>query len=154
MSGCQCHASLGLVATDLQSMLTPLMDSLHSELQLMILIQLDQVVRPLKEEASIIKLWLARVATHLEHVEMPSKEPLLVMWSASLAPVFWFSDRTHQFLLLLQQLVRPPILWFVRVRVCGCSGLYCRGDDHNNISRGDSPKGIDGRDIVHSCLRC
>ncbi|XP_039784393.1 uncharacterized protein LOC120651093 [Panicum virgatum] len=74
MCGCKCHASLGLVATDLQSMLTPLMDSLRSELQQMILTTLDEVVRPLKEEASVIKLWLARVANHLEHIEIPSKE--------------------------------------------------------------------------------
>ena len=74
MCGCKCHASLGLVATDLQSMLTPLMDSLRSELQQMILTTLDEVVRPLKEEASVIKLWLARVANHLEHIEIPSKD--------------------------------------------------------------------------------
>jgi len=40
----------------------------------MILTTLDEVVRPLKEEASVIKLWLARVANHLEHIEIPSKE--------------------------------------------------------------------------------
>ncbi|CAL4998504.1 unnamed protein product [Urochloa decumbens] len=67
--GCQC--------SNLQSVLSPLMDSLRSELQQMFQTQLEEVVRPLKEEASTIKLWLARVANYLERTEMqmPSEEP-------------------------------------------------------------------------------
>ncbi|CAN6311757.1 unnamed protein product [Urochloa humidicola] len=51
------------------------MDSLRSELQQMFQTQLEEVVRPLKDEVSTIKLWLARVANYLERTEMPSEEP-------------------------------------------------------------------------------
>jgi hypothetical protein len=36
--------------------------------------QLEEVVRPLKAEASTIRLWLARVANHLDRVEPSSKD--------------------------------------------------------------------------------
>ncbi|CAO2037385.1 unnamed protein product [Urochloa humidicola] len=47
-------------------MIAPLVESLRSEFQQLIAIRLEEVVRPLREEASTIKLWLARVASHLE----------------------------------------------------------------------------------------
>ncbi|CAN6247328.1 unnamed protein product [Urochloa humidicola] len=54
-----------------QSMVVPLVELLRSELQHMIAIRLEEVVRPLREEVSTIKLWLARVANHLECVMPP-----------------------------------------------------------------------------------
>ncbi|CAL5065009.1 unnamed protein product [Urochloa decumbens] len=52
-------------------MVAPLVELLRSELQHMIAIHLEEVVRPLREEVSTIKLWLARVANHLECVMTP-----------------------------------------------------------------------------------
>ena len=60
---------------DLQSILTPLLQSLHSELQQHIITHLENLVRPLIDEISAIKLWLARLATHLKRVELPSEDP-------------------------------------------------------------------------------
>jgi hypothetical protein len=54
---------------DVQSMLAPLMESLQSELQHLIAVHLEEVLCPLREEASTIKLWLACVASRLERVE-------------------------------------------------------------------------------------
>ena len=56
-------------------MLVPLLDSLHLELQQQIITCLEDLVRPLRDEISAIKLWLARVATCLKHVELPSVYP-------------------------------------------------------------------------------
>jgi len=50
-------------------MLAPLVESLRSDLNRLIAVRLEEVIRPLKEEASTIKLWLARIANHLECVE-------------------------------------------------------------------------------------
>ncbi|CAL5063876.1 unnamed protein product [Urochloa decumbens] len=44
----------------------PLVESLRTEFQQLIVVRLEELVRPLREEASTIKLWLARVANHLE----------------------------------------------------------------------------------------
>ncbi|CAL4949615.1 unnamed protein product [Urochloa decumbens] len=52
-------------------MVAPLVEFLRSELQHMFAIHLEEVVRPLREEVSTIKLWLARVANHLECVMPP-----------------------------------------------------------------------------------
>ena len=47
----------------------PFTESLRAEFHQMFSAYLKEVLQPLKEEASIIKLWLARVANHLEHAE-------------------------------------------------------------------------------------
>ncbi|CAL4970217.1 unnamed protein product [Urochloa decumbens] len=57
-------------------MVAPLAELLRSELQHMIAIRLEEVVRPLREEVSTIKLWLARVANHLECVVPPDMAEL------------------------------------------------------------------------------
>ncbi|CAO2047364.1 unnamed protein product [Urochloa humidicola] len=59
-----------------QSMVAPLVQLLRSELQHMIAIRLEEVVRPLREEVSAIKLWLARVVNHLECVVPPDMAEL------------------------------------------------------------------------------
>jgi len=69
------RAPQALAIFDLQSILTPLLQSLHSELQQHIITHLENLVRPLIDEISAIKLWLARLATHLKHVELPSEDP-------------------------------------------------------------------------------
>jgi hypothetical protein len=58
-----------LTPLDVQSMLVPLMESGQSELQHLIAVHLEEVLRPLRKEASTIKLWLACVASRLERVE-------------------------------------------------------------------------------------
>jgi hypothetical protein len=65
---CYC-ASLSSTSLNLQSLITPLVESLRVEFQHMFLVRLKEVSQPLNEEASIIKLWLARVANHLGHAE-------------------------------------------------------------------------------------
>jgi len=51
-------------------MITPLVESLRSELKTFIaIIRLEEVMHPLKEEASTTKLLLARVANHLENIQ-------------------------------------------------------------------------------------
>ncbi|CAN6180947.1 unnamed protein product [Urochloa humidicola] len=64
-----CCASPAVTSSSLQSMVTSLMESLQSELQQLIAVRLEEVVRPLQEEVSTIKLWLARVAHHLERAK-------------------------------------------------------------------------------------
>ncbi|KAL6645125.1 hypothetical protein ACP70R_016733 [Stipagrostis hirtigluma subsp. patula] len=64
-----CCASFSSMPLDLQSVVAPLVESLRSELQNLIAVRLEEVLRPLREEASTIKLWLARVANHLERDE-------------------------------------------------------------------------------------
>ena len=55
---------------NLKSMITPLVESLRSELKTFIaIIRLEEVMHPLKEEASTTKLLLARVANHLENIQ-------------------------------------------------------------------------------------
>jgi hypothetical protein len=66
--GC-CCAFPASTPLDVRSMLAPLMESLQSELQHLITDHLEEVLRFLIKEASTIKLWLACVASHLEHVE-------------------------------------------------------------------------------------
>jgi len=58
-------------------MLGILMQSLRSNLQKFFVSQFEEVVHPLKAEASTIKLWLARMANHLERVEPPNKDPFI-----------------------------------------------------------------------------
>lgn len=53
------------------------MESLRSELQEFIGSRLEEVMRPLMTEASTIKLWLARVANHLERMEPLCEDPLV-----------------------------------------------------------------------------
>ncbi|CAL5007591.1 unnamed protein product [Urochloa decumbens] len=64
-----CCASPASISSSLQSMVTSLIESLQSELQQLIAVRLEEVVRPLQEEVSTTKLWLARVAHHLERAE-------------------------------------------------------------------------------------
>ena len=55
---------------NLKSMITPLVESLRSELKTFIaIIRLEEVMHPLKEEAYTTKLLLARVANHLENIQ-------------------------------------------------------------------------------------
>ena len=53
-------------------MLAPFVESVGSELQRLVALRLDEALRPLREEPSTIKLWLACLATHL----VESVEPL------------------------------------------------------------------------------
>ncbi|TVU06906.1 hypothetical protein EJB05_46942, partial [Eragrostis curvula] len=70
---CCNRASPASTSLDLQTLVKPLLESLQSELQDLIATRLEEVVRPLREEASTIKLWLARVANHLERVQPPTE---------------------------------------------------------------------------------
>ncbi|CAN6382025.1 unnamed protein product [Urochloa humidicola] len=70
--GCLCHAAKGS-----HTSVELLLESLCSDLQEFIGSRLEEAVRPLKIEASTIKLWLARVANHLEHVEPLCEDPLV-----------------------------------------------------------------------------
>ncbi|CAN6288127.1 unnamed protein product [Urochloa humidicola] len=63
-----CCDSSSSTSSNLQFMVAPIVEFLRSELQHMFAIRLEEVVRPLREEISTIKLWLARVANHLECV--------------------------------------------------------------------------------------
>ncbi|CAN6236062.1 unnamed protein product [Urochloa humidicola] len=69
---CLCHATKGS-----HTSVELLLESLRSDLQEFIGSRLEEAVRPLKIEASTIKLWLARVANHLEHVEPHCEDPLV-----------------------------------------------------------------------------
>ena len=51
------------------------MESLRSDLKEFFTSRLEEVLSPLKVEASTIKLWLARVANYLERVEPSSEDP-------------------------------------------------------------------------------
>lgn len=73
--GCLRHAGHGSRTTDM-SELGSLLESLRSDLQEFIGSRLEEVMRPLRAEASTIKLWLARVSNHLECVELPSEDSL------------------------------------------------------------------------------
>ncbi|CAN6380878.1 unnamed protein product [Urochloa humidicola] len=57
------------MSSSLQSVVTSLMNSLQSELQHLIVVRLEELLRPLQEEVSTIKLWLARMAHHLERAD-------------------------------------------------------------------------------------
>jgi hypothetical protein len=70
--GCRCRTAHGLPSAGLHSTLGHLVDSLRSDLQEFFMSQLEEVVRPLKAEASTIRLWLARV----DRVEPSSKDPV------------------------------------------------------------------------------
>ncbi|CAO2143781.1 unnamed protein product [Urochloa humidicola] len=70
--GCLCHVAKGS-----HTLIEPLLESLRSDLQEFIGSRLEEVIRPLTIEASTIKLWLARVANHLEHVEPHCEDPLV-----------------------------------------------------------------------------
>ncbi|CAL5055637.1 unnamed protein product [Urochloa decumbens] len=72
--GCLCHAANGSHTSDVQSLLGPLVESLRSNMQEFIVSQLEKVMPALKAEASIIKLWLARVANYLEHAKPNSED--------------------------------------------------------------------------------
>ena len=64
-------------------MIMPLVESLRSELKTLIaVICLEEVMHPLKEEASTIKLLLAHVASHLENIQSILS---LLTWPSS----FW-----------------------------------------------------------------
>jgi hypothetical protein len=81
---CKDHAPQALAIFDPQSMLAPLLESLQSEFQQQIT-HLEDLARPLRDEISAIKLWLARVATHLKHAELP-REDLSVDVSGLVGP--------------------------------------------------------------------
>lgn len=50
-------------------MITPLMESLRPEFRHLNVVHSEGVVRPLREEASTVKLWLARLANLLKCAE-------------------------------------------------------------------------------------
>ena len=50
------------------------MESLRSDLQEFFVSRLEEVVRPFRDEISTIKLWLARMANHLERGGPPSED--------------------------------------------------------------------------------
>lgn len=75
--GCNGHTAHGSSTPDLHSLLGPMLESLRSDLQKFLISQLEEVVRPLRAEASTIKLWLARMANHLEIIESPCKDPFV-----------------------------------------------------------------------------
>ena len=54
------------------------MESLRSDLQEFFISWLEEVVHPLRVETSTIKLWLARMANHLEHGGPPSEDHYIV----------------------------------------------------------------------------
>ena len=56
-------------------MLGPLVESLHADLKDFFMSRIEEMARPLKAEASTIRLWLARVASHLDGVQPSSKDP-------------------------------------------------------------------------------
>lgn len=56
-------------------MLGPLVESLSADLKDFFMCRLEEMARPLKAEASTIRLWLARVASHLDRVQPSSKDP-------------------------------------------------------------------------------
>lgn len=58
------HAPQALPIFDLQSMLEPLLESRHLELQQQIITHLKDLVRPLRDELSATRLWLACAARH------------------------------------------------------------------------------------------
>jgi hypothetical protein len=69
---------------DVCSMLAPLIVGvLHSELEQQIIIYLEDLVWPLRDEISATKFVATRVATHLKHVELPSEDPSVVVSSSS-----------------------------------------------------------------------
>ncbi|CAN6223987.1 unnamed protein product [Urochloa humidicola] len=70
--GCCCHVVQGSHIS-----VQPLLESLHSDLQEFIESCIEKIMHPLRAEASTIKLWLARVANHLERVEPTCKDPLV-----------------------------------------------------------------------------
>ncbi|CAL5011095.1 unnamed protein product [Urochloa decumbens] len=70
--GCCCH-----VVQDSHTSVQPLLESLRSDLQEFIESRIEKVMHPLRAEASTIKLWLARVANHLERVEPTCEDPLV-----------------------------------------------------------------------------
>ncbi|CAN6272654.1 unnamed protein product [Urochloa humidicola] len=69
--GCCCHVQGSNISVK------PLLESLRSDLQQFIESQIEKVMHPLSAEASTIKLWLARVANHLERVEPTCEDPLV-----------------------------------------------------------------------------
>ncbi|CAL5044567.1 unnamed protein product [Urochloa decumbens] len=68
--GCCCHVQGSHI------LVQPLLESLRSDLQEFIESRIEKVLHPLSVEASTIKLWLARVANHLERVEPTCEDPL------------------------------------------------------------------------------
>ncbi|CAN6172601.1 unnamed protein product [Urochloa humidicola] len=69
--GCCCHVQGSHIS------IQPLLESLRSDLQEFIESRIEKVMHPLNAEASTIKLWLARVANYLEHVEPTCEDPLV-----------------------------------------------------------------------------
>jgi hypothetical protein len=57
--GCKCRTAHGSSTPDLHSMLGPMLESLRSDLQKFFVSQPEEVLRPLRTEASTIKLWFA-----------------------------------------------------------------------------------------------
>lgn len=70
--GCLCHVTKGS-----HTSVEPLLESLRCDLQEFFGSRLEEMMRPLRAEASTIKLWLAQVANHLERVETHCKDPLV-----------------------------------------------------------------------------
>ncbi|CAL5067521.1 unnamed protein product [Urochloa decumbens] len=69
--GCCCHVQGSHIS------IQPLLESLCSDIQEFIESRIEKVLHPLSAEASTIKLWLARVANHLERVEPTCEDPLV-----------------------------------------------------------------------------
>ena len=68
------HAFQAPITFDLQSMLAPLLESLHLELQQQLITRMEDLVRPLRDLILAIRFWIARVATHMKHVKLPMEE--------------------------------------------------------------------------------
>jgi hypothetical protein len=73
---------------NLKSIITPLVESLRPKLKSLVAFHQEEVMHPLKEVASTIKLLLAHVANHLENIQTILS---LLTWSSSLVPVLLFS---------------------------------------------------------------
>ncbi|CAN6241672.1 unnamed protein product [Urochloa humidicola] len=87
--GCCCHVQGS------HTSIQPRLESLRSDLQEFIEYRIEKVMHPLSAEASTIKLWLARVANHKEHVEPTCEDPLVGLFGPcfpirrSLTPAFF-----------------------------------------------------------------
>ena len=80
----------------------PMLETLHSDLQKFFISQLEEVVHPLMDEASTIKLWLAWIANHLENRRATMQGPLCSRFGRSIWPLFpssaFFDSNTLVFL--------------------------------------------------------
>lgn len=78
----------GSSTPSLHYMLGPMIESLRLDLQKFFVSQLEEVVCPLRAEASTNKLWLVLMANHLDFIEPPSKRTLHSRFGQSIWPLF------------------------------------------------------------------